>query len=444
MAVEAVLAEQPEVEVIASYVGKSFPQFYYNEVKYVSGSNRAGIYINTRKGWGMRKPAQLVEIMRERLKEEIPGANILVRDLEQGVPVGAPVAVRIKGENLETLRATAADISARLRDVPGAINVDDTMGPDIFQYKILVDEERANRLGVTNLSIASTVLLMTDGMAVSTYQLPDEHIDVVLKAAKNQPVPLEQLKNLPVPSSVNGAGIPLSQVAEVTPTWAVSQINRDQLTRTVTVTAYTQGRLPSEVLKDLQKSLQSYQLPQGYRIEYGGEQEEGDKSFSDLGRLSLMMMVLIYLLLATQFNSLLKPLIIMVTVFLGICGALIGIFITGNPIGFMAALGVFSLAGVVVRNGIVLIEFVELAVKEGKPVREALAQAGQARLRPILLTALSAIGGLAPMAVAGGPLWQPMAIAIISGLIVSTALTLYVIPTLYLLLDNFQSRRKTA
>jgi multidrug efflux pump subunit AcrB len=436
MGVEAILAEQPEVEVIASYVGKSFPQFYYNETKYVSGSNKAGIYINTRKGWGMRKPEQLVEILREKLKGEIPGANILVRKLEQGVPVGAPVAIRIKGENLETLRTIAADISARLRDVPGAINVDDTLGPDIFQYKIVVDEERANRLGVTNLSIASTVRLMTDGMAVSTYQLPDEQINVVLKAAKNVSVPLEQLKNLPVPSSVNGAGIPLNQLADITPTWAISQINRDQLTRTVTVSSYNQGRLPSEVLNDLQKSLQSYQLPQGYKIEYGGEREEGDESFAALARLSLIMMVLIYLLLATQFNSLLKPLIIMVTVFLGICGALIGLFVTGNPIGFMSALGLFSLAGVVVRNGIVLIEFVELAVKEGKPLREALAQAGQARLRPILLTALCAVGGLTPMALAGGALWQPMAIAIISGLIISTALTLYVIPTLYLLLES--------
>ena len=390
----------------------------------------------------MRKQAQLVEMLRKRLKEEIPGANILLRKLEQGPPVGAPVAVRIKGENLETLRTLAADIGAMLRDIPGAINVDNTMGPDIFQYKVQVDEERANRLGVTNLAVASTVRLMTGGVAVSTYQLPDEQINVVLKAAKNQPVPLEQLKYLPVPSSVNGAGIPLSQLAEVTPTWAVSQINRNQLTRTVTVTGYTQDRLPSEVVKDLQKSLRSYQLPQGYRIEYGGEQEEGDRTFADLGRLSLMMMVLIYLLLATQFNSLFKPLIIMVTVFLGICGALVGLFVTGNPIGFMSALGVFSMAGVVVRNGIVLIEFVELAVKEGKPLREALAQAGQARLRPILLTMLCAVGGLTPMALVGGALWQPMAIAIISGLIISTALTLYVVPTLYLLLDSFQTRRQ--
>ncbi|MDD4334447.1 MAG: efflux RND transporter permease subunit [Desulfotomaculaceae bacterium] len=441
MGIEAILAEQPEVAVIASYVGKSFPQFYYNEVSYVSGDNKAGIYINTRKGWGMRKPEALVNILRERLREEIPGANILVRTLEQGVPVGAPVAIRIKGENLDTLRAIAADISARLRAVPGAINVDDTMGPDVFQYKVMVDEERANRLGVTNLSIASTVRLMTDGVAVSTYQLPDEQIKVVLKAAKNQSVPLEQLNNLPVPSSVNGAGIPLNQLAEVIPTWAVSQIIRDQLARTVTVSSYTQDRLPSKVLNDLQNNLQSYHLPLGYKIEYGGEQEEGDKSFADLARLSLMMMVVIYLLLATQFNSLLKPLIIMVTVFLGICGALLGLFVTGNPIGFMAALGMFSLAGVVVRNGIVLIEFVELAVKESKPLREALAQAGQARLRPILLTMLSAVGGLSPMALVGGPLWQPMAIAIISGLVISTALTLYVIPTLYLLLDNFRTRR---
>lgn len=443
MGVEAVLGELPEIEMIASYVGKSFPQFYYNEVKYVSGANKAGIYVNTRRGRGLRNPDQLVEVLRGQLRKQISGASILVRKLEQGVPVGAPVAVRIKGENLETLRTIAADISARLRGVPGAINIDDTMGPDIFQYKILIDEERANRLGVTNMSVASTVRLTTGGMTVSTYQLPDEQINVVLKAAKTQSLPLEQLKILPVPSGINGAGIPLSQVAEVTPAWAVSQINRDQLVRTVTVSSYTQGRLPSVVLKDLKKSLQSYQFPQDYEIEYGGEEEEGDKTFSDMGRLSLMMMVVIYLLLATQFNSLFKPLIIMVTVFLGVCGALIGLFVTGNPIGFMAAMGFFSLAGVVVRNGIVLIEFVEMAVKEGKPLREALAQAGQARLRPILLTMLCAVGGLTPMAIAGGALWQPMAIAIISGLMLSTALTLYIIPTLYLLQDNYRVRRQT-
>lgn len=442
MAVESILARQPEVDLFASYIGKSVPQFYYNETKYVRGDNKAGIYVRIRPGRGLRSTNQVIDALRAIVREEVSGANILVRKLEQGPPVGAPVSVRIKGEDLETLRTLSHDVEAMLREIPGAINTNDTMGPDIFQYQVHIDEERANRAGVTNYDIASTVRLLTDGIAASTFQLPDEQINVVLKAAQNRAIPLEILKNVPVPSRLNGAGIPLSQVAEVKPIWAISQIDRNQLVRTVTVTGYTQDRLPSEIVKDLQNKLRSYSLPMGYRVEFGGQDEEGNKSFSDLGRLSLMVIVLIYLLLATQFNSLLKPLIVLVTVFIGICGALIGLFLTNNPLGFVATLGLFSLAGIVVRNGIVLIEFVVQAQKEGKPLREALAQAGQARLRPILLTMLSAVGGLTPMAISGGSMWEPMAIAIISGLFISTALTLYVIPTLYYLYENFTVKRR--
>ncbi len=433
MAVEAILAQQPEVDRFASYVGKSVPQFYYNEIKYVSGNNKAAIYVRTHPGIGMRNTSQVIDALRALVREKVSGANILVRKLEQGPPVGAPVAVRIKGKDIETLRTISRDIEGMLREIPGAINTDDTLGPDIFQYQVNVDEERANRAGVTNYDIASTVRLLTDGIAVSTFQLPDEQINIVMKAAQNGATPLERLKDIPVPSRLNGAGIPLSQVAGVKPVWAVNQIDHNQLVRTITVTCYTQDRLPAEIVKELQNKLKSYSLPMGYQIEFGGQDEEGNKSFSDLGRLSLMVMVLIYLLVATQFNSLLKPLIVLITVFLGICGALIGLFLTKNPMGFMATLGLFSLAGIVVRNGIVLIEFVIQAQRGGKPLREALAQAGQARLRPILLTMLSAVGALTPMAISGGSMWEPMAIAIISGLFVSTALTLYVIPTIYFL-----------
>lgn len=179
-----------------------------------------------------------------------------------------------------------------------------------------------------------------------------------------------------------------------------------------------------------------------YTWELTGETEDQAEIFGDLAKIGLLIVVLIFLLITIQFNSMSTPILIMSTVYLAVSGSLIGLFLTQKPIGFMAILGVISLAGLVVRNGIVLIEFIEEARHAGTPLQDAVIAAGKARLRPILLTTFTAIGGLVPMATIGSPLFKPMAIAIIFGLLFSTILTLVIVPSIYLVLARGKEKKK--
>jgi multidrug efflux pump subunit AcrB len=187
--------------------------------------------------------------------------------------------------------------------------------------------------------------------------------------------------------------------------------------------------------------LAEWQLPTGYEITIGGESESRNEAFSSIGQLSIIVVMIIYILMAMQFYSLSIPLLILSTVYLAAGGAVLGLFLTGSPIGFMALMGMISLSGIVVRNGIVLIEFIEQAEQRGVALKEAVVQGGRARLRPILLTTMTAIGGMLPMAVMGGSMWRPMAVCIISGLLVSTVLTLIVVPSLFYKLEAWRHIR---
>lgn len=210
----------------------------------------------------------------------------------------------------------------------------------------------------------------------------------------------------------------------------------------MTITSDLRGRTATEVMAEIKPLLESISFPEGYRWEIGGETSEQTDIFIDMGKLSVIVLFLILILIAMQFYSLSIPVLVLSTVYLAFAGSLIGLFVTQTPLGFMTMMGAISLSGIVVRNGIVLIEFIEEARHAGAELKQAVIQAGEARLRPILLTSLTAVAGLTPLALFGDVLFRPLAVTIIFGLIFSTLLTLIVVPSFYTVLAERKAKRK--
>jgi multidrug efflux pump subunit AcrB len=435
---------QPGVKFVSAYSGISAPRFYYSENTY-SGIELGQLFVKIDPKVIHTK--EIVGPWREQLKSLLPeDVDVKPRELEQGPPVGAPIAVRLSGPELPELSQLAAAIEEKLQSIPGAVNVSNDVGDDRRTIEIVPDPAKLNLYDVNEADLSRTMRLATEGLEVSKLQKGEEELDIVMYAKLQDNDPFETIRNLYVPTSPasRGGTAQVRQVADVAEGSMIRSIHHHNQSRTITVRGFTEDRLPDEVVTELDKELEQLSLPVGYTIEYGGENEERNDAFAAIGKLSIVVVVLIYIIMAMQFYSLSLPLLILSTVYLAAGGAIIGLYITGAPIGFMALMGLVSLAGIVVRNGIILIEFIEQARERGMELYEAVAEAGKARLRPILLTMATAISGLLPMTIMGGNLWRPMGTTIISGLLYSTVLTLIVVPSLYVIVARWRDRRAAA
>lgn len=433
-------AGKPGVKSVFTYVGQQAPKFYYNEVPLARGETVAQLLVVAEKEGGGKAPHRLVQELRADLSGNFPGTRVTVRELEQGPPVGTPIAVRICGDDLSRLRELADRVSLVLKRTPGAVNVHDDMGPDVYTIKVNSFPELTSRWGVAEKDIAYSVRMAVDGLKVSDYREGNDLYPVVLRTGRADESRLEDLSRLWVPSWKTGSVLPLNQVASLEAGWNSGTIHRRNLERVVTVKAYTDGTLADDILRAASKEIRNIPVPPGYRIQYGGEDEERKKAFASIGRLSVVVGLLIYVILAMQFYSLTKPAIIFLSIYLAVSGAILGLFTTFTPLGFMALLGIVSLSGIVVRNGIVLVDFIEIGRREGMPLHDSIQRAGKVRLRPILLTSATAVFGLMPMAVLGSSLNRPIAISMISGLMFSTVFTLIVVPNVYLLVEKIRGK----
>ncbi|MHC4831921.1 MAG: efflux RND transporter permease subunit, partial [Planctomycetota bacterium] len=364
----------------------------------------------------------------------IAGAEVQVELFQLGPPIKNPIAFRVSGESAEVLRDAAADILKIMRETPGAESPSSDWGFSAYQIEVAIDSKAANLAGVKNADVAATMNTLLAGAHLTTYREGDHQVPVMLRTIPERRGGLTELDRI----FVNGrtGKVPLSALATSVPTWQPSVIARRDNARTVTIGCRASpGALPNEVAERIKPQVAELvsKLPPGYRLEEGGEKEKTTESQEKIGGAMMVAVLLIILVLTIQYNSLLKPLIILFTVPLALIGVMIGLWMTGWAMGFMPMLGVLSLAGIVINNAILLIDFLEEKVRDGMGLREAAATAGRIRMKPILLTSLTTIGGLLPLALFGGPLWAGMAWGIIFGLAFSTVLTLVVVPTLYVL-----------
>jgi multidrug efflux pump subunit AcrB len=362
----------------------------------------------------------------------IPGARIEVFPFSFGPPLERPVEFRLSGPDADLLRTKAEEMLDIMRRTPGVETPSSDWGASSYQVEVDVDADAANLAGVTNADVAITMSSLLSGARLTTFREGDHLVPVVLRTTVGDRDPLTNLAGI----FVNGrAGkVPLASVARVVPTWQPAIVARRDNVRTVTVGCRVrEGLLPNTVAARMKPEIEGLlqDLPPGYRLAEGGEREKTAESQAKIGRAILIAVFLIVLVLVVQYNSFLKPLVILLTVPLAIIGVVVGLFLTGWAMGFMAMLGILSLAGIVINDAIVLIDFLEEKVRDGMGVREAAATASRLRMKPIVLTSLTTIGGLLPLSLFGGPLWAPMSNGMIFGLIFSTALTLIVVPTLY-------------
>ncbi|MED1791239.1 efflux RND transporter permease subunit [Brevibacillus nitrificans] len=432
------IRQQPAIESVASYAGGSAPKMFGGDTAAGSGITVGQLVV--RFDEKKVKIEDMIEPWTEEFKKLYPEATILPTQLEAGPPVGKPVVIRIYGEDIETLRSLSAQVKDVVANAQGTYDVQDNFGVERYTLEFVVNKELMEQKLVNYTDLSQTLRLVSEGITVSEFDSGTDLIDIKLFLQKDQEEPTLLFQRLSI-ANARGEQIPLSQLAEVKPTFSTQAIPHRDLSRAVTISSDLKDRTATDVMTELAPQLNGISWPEGYRFEVGGETSEQTDIFIDMGKLSILVVFLILILIAMQFYSLTIPVLVMSTVYLAVAGSLIGLFVTQTPLGFMTMMGVISLSGIVVRNGIVFIEFIEEARHAGVELKQAVIHAGEARLRPILLTSMTAVAGLMPLAISGDVLFKPLAVTIISGLLFSTMLTLIVVPSFYTVLTQRKMKK---
>jgi HAE1 family hydrophobic/amphiphilic exporter-1 len=391
----------------------------------------------------------------------LPGVRPLVNqvDLVSTLMTGGPqnVEVDIFGDDLSKLSAIGKDVMARIRTIPGLENVDLNWEESTPEMQWKVDREKALQLGLTFSQIANTINTATNGQIASYYQERGFQYPIIVDLPENERKTVADLQGLALRSSLPGATTPdgltiprdvlLSQVATCTYATGPSQITRQDRQRYIGVTGQPQGRSSGEVQADIEKALSDLKLPSGYYWDWGTNQKRQAEGFSGMSLAIVLAIALIYMLLASQFESFVHPLTVLASVPLSAVGVILALFLSGRAFGLTALIGLLMLVGIVVKNGILLIDYTNLLRRHGLGRNEAVLRAGPTRLRPILMTSSAAILGMLPLAIGlgkGSETQAPMATAVIGGLITSTLLTLLVVPTVYTIFDDLAIRFRRA
>ena len=364
---------------------------------------------------------------------ELPDVKTHIRMLSAGPPVDKPVQIRISGSNMETVYAIVDDVKERLRSIDGVRNVGDNWGARTKKLAVDIDGERALRSGVSHQEVATSVQTFVSGLTTTHYREGDESIPVVMRSVSKDRRNLDRIRTVSVYSQRGPR--PLSQVANLSIDIEAASILRRGRSRTVTVEAeVAEGTTASEVFVAMRPWLDAEKKswPIGNRWEYGGEFESSEKANASIGVKLPIAGMAILLLLIWQFNSIRKTAIVLSSIVLAMVGVVVGLVTFKSTFGFMTLLGVISLAGIVINNAIVLIDRIRIEIEDnGMAPKEAVIYAAQQRVRPILLTTATTIASLIPLYLTGGLMWEPMAVAIMSGLLFSTMLTLLFVPLLY-------------
>lgn len=433
---EAELAEMSEVQYFASNVGKGNPRIYYNVEQANERADFAELFVQLQADTSPKEKEAFIEQLRQRWTPYL-GAKVEVKNFEQGVPVISPVEVRLFGENLDTLKRLAAQVETMMERTPGALYVNNPIRNDKTDIQVDIHRDKALALGVPSANIDRTVRLMLAGYDVTTYTDPESDDDdylVRLSMPRGSYPDLTVFDRVYV-DNVAGVAVPFSQLATlklVPSPPAIYHIDRE---RTVSVNCFVaSGYTNDEVIQDVVRQMDEMSLPMGYHYEMGGEVESREQSFGGFGTVILITVFMFIAVLVLEFKTLQSTVIVLSVIPLGIVGAVLALLVTGNTLSFVATVGLVALAGIEVKNTILLVDFTNQLRREGMELNEAIEKAGEMRFLPIILTSLTAIGGLLPIAWSSNPLISPLAIVMIGGLISSTLLSRVVTPIVYKLM----------
>ncbi len=434
--IEKDLKKIPQVEYYTSNVGKGNPQIYYNVIQHNESSEFAEIFVQLKEDINAKEKTKIIESLRNQWTP-YPGAKIEVKDFQQGVPMIAPVEVKLLGNNLDTLRQLAARVETLLDSTQGTIYVNNNIRNFKSDIRVKVNKEKAQSLGVPMINVSRAVRMAIAGIPVGKFNSPDEEstdYEVLITTSHPDYPNLNVFNNLNV-TGVAGNAVPLNQIAQLTLERSPVSINHLDKERTTSVTAYVRkGFINDKVIKDVMDKMNTIHLPKGYTYQMGGEMESRQQSFHGFTNVILVASFLFIAVLILQFRTIKSTLIVLSVIPLGIVGAVIALMITGQTLSFVATIGLIALAGIEVKNTILQVDFTNELRQHGMPLIEAIEKAGEARFLPILLTTFTAIGGLTPIALSSNPLISPLAIVMIGGLISSTLLSRIVTPVMYKLI----------
>ncbi len=392
---------------------------------------------------------------RVRLTPEAPSTQEVINDLRRRIRVpGAaiffrpqsslfffrspdPISIDLRGFNLETANATARRLRGVLEGVPGVTDLQVSREESAEEFTIQVDPIKASTFGVTAGQVAASVRTYVAGRTAALYRIGGEEIDVVVRLRQADRTTPDTLADLPI-ATPRGV-VPLRQVATIAGTPGPTQIQRRDRERIITLTGNITGREVSGALGDVRSAVLAQRLPTGFSVAFSGEFEDQRESFGQLYSGFLMSLVLVYMVMASQCERLLEPFLIMAAVPFALVGVVGALLFTGTTLNVQSGLGAIVLVGLAVKNAIIMISYSLQLQEEGVPLLEALARAGQRRLRPILMTTLTTIFGLLPLAIGlgeGAELQAPLARALIGGLVTSTVGSLFLIPAFYMLLHR--------
>ncbi len=438
--VETELLRHPEVRHVMANLGKDNPYIYYNEFARSESPDMAQVFVGLER-WDGKRSERLLQTLRERF-DQYPDARIVVSQFRNGPPIEAPLAVRIFGPDLMVLRELAGKAEQIIKQVEGTRDVVNPLRLPRIDLDLGIDTDKANLLGLGSEDADRTIRAMIAGQPAATFrdQLGDSY-DITVRLPIGAAPTLALLDDIRLSPRGGGESVPLAQVADPHLVSAPERIQRRDRERLATLTGYfADGATGSAVTASVYEALAGLQLPRGYRIVAGGEAEAASSSFGGLGAALLVAALGIVAVLVLEFGSFRSTLIVAGVVPFGILGALLALYVTGQPLSYMAIIGFVALTGVEIKNSILLVDFTNQLRQEGMPLDEAIERAGELRFLPVLLTSATAIGGLLPLAVAGSAVYAPLAIVMIGGLCSSTLLARIVTPVMYKLLPPALSR----
>lgn len=447
--VEDVISVVPEVKSISAQVGSQGEENPSDMAGGFSttGSHEGLIWVGLVEQ-GQRKLGD-TEVL-EKIRKKVPklkDVKFEALDISQMMMGGAqaPIDIKLFGKDLNVLKNLADSIVDRIQDVEGLRDVTHTLAEGKPEYHIKVNREQASRMGLMVSQIANTIQTATLGKVATRYREGNEEVDIRVRFRETSRNSLDDIRNIPIMTPMNQM-VRLDQVATITAGEGPIRITRENQAREISILANIAGRDLGSVVRDIKKRIEGIEkgLPLGYFIEFGGQFEEMQQAFVIMAGAFALATLLVYMIMASQFESFRHPLVIMFTIPLSLIGVLLALLISGRPISLPVMIGFVMLGGIAVNNGIVMVDYINQLKRKGVEKKEAILQGCTVRLRPVLITAFTTILGMLPMAMstsAGSEMRAPMAITVVGGLVATTFLTLFVIPLIYSLFDRVKFSR---
>ncbi len=433
--VEQDLLKTENIVSVSTNVGKGNPRVYYNVFQQDYTPNFAQLFVQTNPDFHVPEIVAMTDSLRMRYKK-IPGANIEIKQFQQGPPILAPIEFRILGSNLDTLTKYSLLLEDIVEKTEGTLYVGNELRLPKTNLNVVIDKEKAGLLGVLPAEVAKTVRLSIAGLPnQSIRDAEGDEFNMLLTIQDFDPdKALEVFKKIYV-TSLSGALIPLTQIASIEPAESPSVIRHYNKERYTNVTSFvSSGYNTFELFDDIEKKLDTIKMPPGYRFVAAGEKEAREESFGGMGSIILITVFALFAILVLEFRTFKSTLIVLSVVPLGIVGALMILFIGGETLSFVATIGMVALMGIEIKNSILLVDYTNQLREQGMPLKEAVLNGAETRFLPILLTSMTAIGGMIPLVMENSPLISPLALVLIGGLISSTLLSRIVTPLLYMLI----------